>query len=379
MEAQPEDLQIICGEHSIITEPDFFSPEQEIVLTIEKITNHPKFSLEEGRGPIEGYDIAVYHVDDTNLRLKEESIWPACLPRAGQNYQKFVYAGWADPEPLYRRRNNNETIGQYKFNNYYPNQIRLVKSGCKDPDWMVGSNTYYPPGTACYRDPSTASCFEFGTSGSGIVGRFHEAGTRQRFSYLGPLSMYKGCDRMLTINNIIYYGAENPGIFTDVECYLDWIAEQYNLRPPEGYTKKASCSTGSGERYHTPVSDNCLTSFGTKCDFSFVENDEEGIPVKFDQCRLYSGEGFAYIINRCRDEKGLYAACANNCVGVNPNAIVIGGTAVVAGAGVGALGYLTLGGGAAAAAGVGSLGLMAACPRPLFCQVPTQFFHFGLS
>ena len=324
--------------------------------------------MESGRGPIEGYDIAIYHVDDTNLRLIQESIWPACLPRAGQNYQNFVYAGWADPEPLYRRPNNSETIGQYKFNNYYPNQIRMVKSGCKDPDWMVGSNTYYPPGTACYKDPSTASCLEFGTSGSGIVGRFDEAGTRQRFSYLGPLSMYKGCDRFRTIENTIYYGAENPGVFTDVECYLDWIAEQYNLKPPEGYIKKASCFTASGERYHTPVSDGCLTANNTKCNFSLT-GFENGKPVQFNQCRLYSGEGYAYIINRCFYKVGWSAACANNCIGVDPNSIVIGGTAVVAGAGFGALGYLTLGGGAAAAAGLGSFGLLVACPRPIFCQV----------
>ena len=50
----------------------------------------------------------------------------------------------------------------------------------------MGSNTYYPPATVCYRDPSQgriqrdrigvfcnqfplASCPEFGTSGSGVV------------------------------------------------------------------------------------------------------------------------------------------------------------------------------------------------------------------
>ena len=49
----------------------------------------------------------------------------------------------------------------------------------------VGVNTYYPPGTVCYRDPSQgkvhpplvshhgllslASCVDFGSSGSGVV------------------------------------------------------------------------------------------------------------------------------------------------------------------------------------------------------------------
>ena len=55
---------------------------------------------------------------------------------------------------------------------------------CEDPQWM-GSDTYYPKGTVCYRDPSaglfshllflcvkfllSASCPEFGTSGSAVV------------------------------------------------------------------------------------------------------------------------------------------------------------------------------------------------------------------
>ena len=64
---------------------------------------------------------------------------------------------------------------------------------CQDADWMreAGVNTYYPPGTVCYRDPSQgvsnilnfqlyslyilpASCVEFGSSGSGVVREYKE-------------------------------------------------------------------------------------------------------------------------------------------------------------------------------------------------------------
>ena len=62
--------------------------------------------------------------------------------------------------------------------------------------------------------------------------------------------------------------------------------------------------------------------------------------------------------------------CANNCKGVNPNSVIIGGGAVLAAATVGGLGYLApaLGLGAAAAGGVA---VMAAqqCPRSRPCNV----------
>ena len=61
--------------------------------------------------------------------------------------------------------------------------------------------------------------------------------------------------------------------------------------------------------------------------------------------------------------------CANNCRGVNPNSVIIGGGAVLAAATVGGLRYLAPVG--AAAAG-GSAALMASsmqCPRSRPCRV----------
>ena len=62
--------------------------------------------------------------------------------------------------------------------------------------------------------------------------------------------------------------------------------------------------------------------------------------------------------------------CANNCKGVNPNSVIIGGDAVLAAATVGGVGYLApaLGLGAAA---VGGVAVMAAqqCPRSRPCNV----------
>ena len=46
--------------------------------------------------------------------------------------------------------------------------------------------------------------------------------------------MSKGCDRADIFSHFkqtqVKLGSENPGIFTDGSCYLDWIARSYNLQ-----------------------------------------------------------------------------------------------------------------------------------------------------
>ena len=50
----------------------------------------------------------------------------------------------------------------------------------------------------------------------------------------------------------------------------------------------------------------------------------------WNKCRLVAEEGFAYNVYHCKDPYGNVVTCANNCRGVDPNAIVIGGTALLA-------------------------------------------------
>ena len=63
--------------------------------------------------------------------------------------------------------------------------------------------------------------------------------------------------------------------------------------------------------------------------------------------------------------------CANNCRGVNPNSVIIGGGAVLAAATVGGVGYLAPVGAVGAAAAGGTAALMASmqCPRSRPCRV----------
>ena len=100
---------------------------------------------------------------------------------------------------------------------------------CQDPDHQRsrGVNTYYPQGTVCYTEPAQGrfqsiwekninfclgSCADFGSSGSGIVREWKEykkttsfdfPTEKDRFyqySFVGPLSMSKGCDLSISLD-----------------------------------------------------------------------------------------------------------------------------------------------------------------------------------
>ena len=199
-------------------------------------------------------------------------------------------------------------------------------SRCEDPEWQRknGVNTFYPRGTTCFQDPSkggnssltvrrhdilfcSASCVDFGSSGSGVVREWRPykvEGTSSpvyQYSFVGPLTMSKGCDEALELRNddtklrdFIYRGS-NPAVVTDATCYMDWIAEQYNLRLDYDYERKASCSQSSGDRRDTNQAE-CLTAEGFLCDWTLEDNG-----TVWDSCRLYAEEGIAKNVFQCID------------------------------------------------------------------------------
>ena len=102
--AEPSDIQVVCGDWDIGSQPDVYSKEKEVVLPVTKITTHPSYSR---YGPGDGYDIAVLHVDDTKLKVegvvREGYIYPACLPSEEELVigKKGIFAAWKDPFPVY--------------------------------------------------------------------------------------------------------------------------------------------------------------------------------------------------------------------------------------------------------------------------------------
>ena len=194
-------MKIVCNLYNIDVKPESFTDEDEIVIPIRKIKNHPDYKLgvledqdiaANQKGPYAGNDISVYHVDDSKMMLEEGKLWPACLPRDEEPRRdetipsQDFFAGWLDPEPYYRI---NDVTPVTIFRNSYlqPRKTQMVQVECKDPAWMR-SKSFYPAGTLCYKDPSEGSCFQFGNSGSSVMTHFTKGG-ESRYAFAGPLSM----------------------------------------------------------------------------------------------------------------------------------------------------------------------------------------------
>ena len=227
----------------------------------------------------------------------------------------------------------------------------------------------------------------------------------------------------LKLNNEFVYASKNPGVFTDARCYMHWIAGQYKMKMPEGYELPTSCSQSRGrkddiEKFTCRVQTDHYTrkmrfipcneklqplmtaeqkscsevdSFEDECRNQTMsgcldeverhitsgfcdwgQKDEDKEP--WDKCRLVAAEGFSYNIYRCKDSFGKIGTCSNNCRGVDPNAIVIGGGAVLTAATVGGLTLLQAAG--MGAIGIGAIGAGGAsafmsnrCPNTRPCRV----------
>ena len=107
-------MNIVCSEYSLAIQPEQVSPEKELVLQIERITNSPDYEQgtdedtgENLKGPYAGGDIAVYHITleskkKAKKRMREKTLSPACLPQKDYESERGIFAGWLDQEPFYR-------------------------------------------------------------------------------------------------------------------------------------------------------------------------------------------------------------------------------------------------------------------------------------
>ena len=119
----------------------------------------------------------------------------------------------------------------------------------------------------------------------------------------------------------------------------------------------------------------------TTCDFSthFLDPDDATHREPWSECSNNGKEGFNENIFQCRNSDGELAICSNNCRGVNPNAIIIGGAAVTIAATVSQTLLLSPAAIGAFGLGAGAVGIGAAsgffpsqCPNRTPCQVRHQ-------
>ena len=123
--AEPRDLQIVCNRISIEAGiPEEVTDEVEFVFQVTMIAGHPQYqqatndsdTAKNPKGPYTGFDISVYHVDDSDpdLALEERVLWPACLPKASYQDTHSIFVSWKLPEPEHTQR-PWFTISQYQF------------------------------------------------------------------------------------------------------------------------------------------------------------------------------------------------------------------------------------------------------------------------
>jgi hypothetical protein len=283
-----------------------------------------------------GFDISVYIVEDSTFQMHKDFVWPACLPKAEQAYlpgNKGILAGWIAPIPTYIIDGVTSLVG-YALNNLFQREALFERVPCADPQWMK-SSTYYPPGIDCFTDAAWASSVEFGVSGSGIYRPFLPPGgnlSAPRYSWAGPASLSKGSD-YTTVQLPNLFGrlfGRNPAVFTDGRCYLDWVAAQYDLTLPPGYIIPDSCAQSSGSRLAVNNT-NCLSrtlllndtskTLVQPCNFSLAGLDKCQVFSYNPNDRPSALTNFFYCIN----DSGNPGVCANDCPGMDPNSVVVGG------------------------------------------------------
>ena len=320
----------------------------------------------------------------TKLRsggVQEGVLYPACLPESGQTIvgTRGIFASWKDPVPLYvyYELDFDRTVEKYRQDELLLRHTRLDVVECADPSWMA-SDTFYPRGVLCARDPSCASCLDTGDSGSGAMMPRADGS----FSWIGPLSFYRGCDRALLQNldfqdNLNVFSGENPGVFTSGLCYLGWVAAQYGLK----HRGQRACQGERGNRQDAASTD-CATINGDKCDFesrfptsnyfsSLSLNINDPRDIEFSECTLRTAQEHTNMVFMCPINSTSLGICPNNCLGVRASAIVAGGTALLAGAGLAGLTLLQAVVGLGAVALSGAMLAMQAreeCLGPLYCR-----------
>ena len=162
----------------------------------------------------------------------------------------------------------------------------------------------------------SASCADYGSAGSSVVRQWRQYSSVPQwngtvyqspvyqYSFAGPLTMSKGCDEAVEEKtrmdrSAFIYRGSNPAVVTDATCYMDWIAEQYQLRLENDYESKTSCSQSSGDKEDINQ-DVCRTAQGNTCNFTYPG---------YESCRLYTEEGIAKNVFQCTNTQVSAVQC----------------------------------------------------------------------
>ena len=301
-----ENLEIVCGEWSIgDTAPEEDGEEFNVPMDVEEVVRHPEYDLVKGPGG--GSDIAVFKVNGLESILEENSdkIYPICLPKTTRP-ATGIHSGWSKPPP--RKFMEKYAAG---FLPYYADFFKQwhykmdIQDKCKDANVSQTfgqalanpSNSWFPGGLLCAKDFTRQSCFSTGDSGSPLMTR--EPGS-DSYRAEGLLSFVKGCDTFtIGASNEestewqLTRFSENPSAYTELSCFLPWVAEQYDLE----YDGPRTCSPENGDKTVNPHCTETISNLGSsekECIFPFYYEGK-----KYDGCIMFDQDGFVLPVFRC--------------------------------------------------------------------------------
>ena len=250
-----DDAEIICGEWETGPTPmDESGEEYNIILPIKNITRHPNYTISRGEANSQfvANDLAVFFVDDEELKQSQDKIVPICLPSStDQSPTTAVHSGWSSPPPIDFL---NQSLPWYvlyhqEFFKQWHHNMNVTK--CQDPDfnYKFPSNSSYPPGVVCAVEKWLEFCPSSGESGSPLMFEQDE-----KYVITGLQSFTKGCS-VFTYRSefFLFYGeltqeSQNPSVYTKISCYLPWIAEQYGMEyEADENNIDPDCVTGTGD------------------------------------------------------------------------------------------------------------------------------------
>ena len=197
-----EHAEIVCGEWQTNTNgvEDF-----NILLPIEEIVRHPDYQIVRGEENSQyvSADLAVFKVDDTQLRRTKQKVYPACLPKYDDEQSYAIHSGWSatPPDEFFRDQlsfntNPPTTDGYYNHIGEFRKKwhFNMTVDTCRDPEldrsenvYQYPTNSFYPKATICATDIEYKFCPTSGESGCPLMSKKSE-----RFEATGIQSFTKG-------------------------------------------------------------------------------------------------------------------------------------------------------------------------------------------
>ena len=312
------EAEIVCGEWETGTVSSEDSGElYNIILPIIRIVKHPKYHISRGElnSQYVADDIAVFKVDDKELKDTNHDIYPACLPKKNIEPEATyaIHSGWSHPPPLkFLEKSLPHYVDYYQdLQKQWHHNMSVTK--CRDPDKDIISlsplkyptNSYYPPGTICARDVFDEFCPTSGESGSPLMTNIDG-----KFALTGVQSFTKGCSTFSYYSSPLFsqlfQQSINPFVYVKVSCYLAWIAEQYDMIFEESEDTDSDCIVGQGNIQESN-DEVCRTNPST-----YYSNSNDRIepepacifPFQFDgktwnECLMSGIEDFTHPVFRC--------------------------------------------------------------------------------